>query len=389
MSIWDKLVGQKEVVEELRQYAINRERLANSWLFTGAPGSGRSVAAELFAQTLLCEVSGGKGEPCGECEQCRMVEARTHPDVMFVKTNQKQYKVDDIRSKVMPIANLTPKIGKYRIIYIEDADRLRQESQNSLLKYFEEPEPLTIWILSCPNRGDVLPTIQSRARIVNLKIPSDLDVEMSLKQDGIEQKKAQDVSRLAAGHIGLAKLWANDEEQLKLRLRNSAIALGVHKTVDAVLFAEEVDKEADRLAEEKVQAEIKKDELLLRKELGLGENDKISKEFQSFFKSPNKDDLKRMINRSKQDYIDIILQEILMVYRDITLIQSQGKEELVYNQFDLDLIKKYSLALTKKEVEMRIEKIEEARKRILTNASLKLILESMFCSLLLPTRVLS
>src|SRR3712207_2407387 len=141
MTVWDEVVGQPGAVEILRAAAAAAEQvvagaatgpgsMTHAWLFTGPPGSVRSVAARAFAAALQCE-RGGVG--CGECAGCHTVHARTHPDVHSVVPEGLSIAVQEMRSIVLTAARL-PVLGRWQVVLVEDADRLTEAASNALLK---------------------------------------------------------------------------------------------------------------------------------------------------------------------------------------------------------------------------------------------------------------
>ena len=93
MSVWDAVVGQPAAVQELRAVATDPSSMTHAWLFTGPPGSGRSVAARAFAAALQCADAG-----CGECQACRTVLAGTHADVREVVPEGLSISVAEMRA---------------------------------------------------------------------------------------------------------------------------------------------------------------------------------------------------------------------------------------------------------------------------------------------------
>ena len=178
MSVWAALVGQDHVVAELT--AAAQGAMTHAWLFTGPPGSGRSVAARAFAAALQCADGG-----CGSCQVCHTVLAGTHPDVNLVSTEVLSIGVKDTRELVRQAA-LSPAGGRWQIIVLEDADRLTEQAANVLLKAIEEPPARTVWLLCAPSSEDALPTIRSRCRQVRLVTPTPEAVAAVLaERDGV------------------------------------------------------------------------------------------------------------------------------------------------------------------------------------------------------------
>ncbi|WP_043435662.1 AAA family ATPase, partial [Arthrobacter sp. I3] len=167
MTVWDDLQGQDAVVAQLRQAAQN-EGLTHAWLFTGPPGSGRSNAAKAFAAALNCDQEDVSLRGCGECPACLTILGETHSDVSFVRTEKVTITIDEARELVSTAGN-RPSSGRWRIIVVEDADRMAERTTNVLLKAIEEPTPRTVWMLCAPSPADVLVTIRSRCRPVALR----------------------------------------------------------------------------------------------------------------------------------------------------------------------------------------------------------------------------
>ena len=212
MSVWDTLVGQDRVVEQLRAASCGDPKmLAQSWLICGPPGSGRSNMARAFAAALESPDHGLNDEPT---KAVREVLAGTHPDVTTLATDKVTIGIDEVRDLVTT-AEQMPRSGPWRIIIIEDVDRMLERTTNVLLKEIEEPSPHTIWLLCAPSAQDVLPTIRSRTRIVNLGVPSDAQVAQYLEQrHDVGHNLAMRAARLAEGHIGVATLYATDSQVL-------------------------------------------------------------------------------------------------------------------------------------------------------------------------------
>src|SRR5690606_5959589 len=150
--------------------ATDPAAMTHAWLVTGPPGSGRSVAARAFAAALQCTGSGGVTGGCGRCLACTTTLAGTHPDLTVVATDKVVIAIEEVRSLIMTAAR-TPSTGRYRVIVVEDADRMAERTTNVLLKAIEEPPPHTVWVLCAPSAQDVLPTIRSRCRGVVLRVP--------------------------------------------------------------------------------------------------------------------------------------------------------------------------------------------------------------------------
>jgi DNA polymerase-3 subunit delta' len=221
-SVFSDLVGPSEAVETLRAAAVSAAgivagtapvngAMTHAWIFTGPPGSGRSVAARAFAAALQCE-RGGIG--CGECHGCHTVLGGTHADVRFVVPEGLSIGVGEMRALVLR-AGTAPSGGRWQVVIIEDADRLTEQAGNALLKAVEEPPPRTVFLLCTPSThpDDISVTIRSRCRVVTLGQPSaEAVAEVLVRRDGIPPDMALWAAAAAQGHVGRAKRLANDPE---------------------------------------------------------------------------------------------------------------------------------------------------------------------------------
>ncbi|MEU8612446.1 DNA polymerase III subunit delta' [Actinoplanes sp. NPDC048791] len=223
MSVFADLVGQDEAVETLRRAAAAAARIVagaadggngamtHAWIFTGPPGSGRSVAARALAAALQCERD---GVGCGECHGCHTVLGATHADVRFVVPEGLSIGVNEMRALVLR-AGSAPSGGKWQAVVIEDADRLTEAAGNALLKAIEEPPPRTVFLLCTPSThpDDISVTIRSRCRVVPLRQPpAEAVAEVLVRRDGIAPDLAAWAAAAAQGHVGRAKRLANDPE---------------------------------------------------------------------------------------------------------------------------------------------------------------------------------
>ena len=206
MTVWRDVIGQERAVATLEQAVRDPAAMTHAWLFTGPPGSGRSVAARAFAAALLCPQGG-----CGECRECRTALDATHADVDVIATEGLSIKVEQARDLVALAAH-RPCVGRYRVIIVEDADRLTERAADALLKALEEPTPRTVWMLCAPSVEDVIITIRSRSRHVRLRTPSvEAVADLLVRRDGVDHAMALYAARAAQSHVGLARRLARDE----------------------------------------------------------------------------------------------------------------------------------------------------------------------------------
>ena len=252
MTLWDELVGQEHAIALMKKAAApGSSAMTHAWLITGPPGSGRSTLAHAFAAEL---VGAGNSET-----QWRQVVAGAHPDVSILATSKVTITIEEVRSLVS-FSYFSPSISPYRVVVIEDADRMSERTSNVLLKALEEPPPQTVWILCAPSTADVLPTIRSRMRSIVLDVPGVQDVAHLIHQrEGVPTDLAVLAATEAQSHIGMATRLATDEAARARRHASIALVLGVSSVSGAVATAarlvEIANEDAGALSERTDQAE--------------------------------------------------------------------------------------------------------------------------------------
>ncbi|XAS73095.1 DNA polymerase III subunit delta' [Micrococcaceae bacterium Sec5.1] len=381
MSVWDDLQGQAPVVAQLKQAAQGESGLTHAWLFTGPPGSGRSNAAKAFAAALNCEQDDVTLRGCGECAACHTILGETHSDVTFVRTEKVTITIDEARELVSKAGD-RPATGRWRIIIVEDADRMAERTTNVLLKAIEEPTPRTIWMLCAPSPADVLVTIRSRCRPVSLRLPPASDVAALLvRRDGIDPELADRAARAAQGHIGIARRLARDADARERRLETVRIPLGLRGVTAAVMMAEKLVKIATDEANSSNDERDAAEKIALLASLGAPESGTLPPSMRSQVRQLE-DDQKRRAKRSITDSLDRTLTDLLSFYRDVLIIQLGNAVELVNVELKSDL-EEYAARSTPEATLARMDAINKARVRITTtNVAPLLAVESMATSLI-------
>jgi len=381
VSVWDDLQGQAPVVAQLKQAAQGETGLTHAWLFTGPPGSGRSNAAKAFAAALNCEQDDVTHRGCGECAACHTILGETHSDVTFVRTEKVTITIDEARELVSKAGD-RPATGRWRIIVVEDADRMAERTTNVLLKAIEEPTPRTIWMLCAPSPADVLVTIRSRCRPVSLRLPPASDVaDLLVRRDGVDRQLADRAARAAQSHIGIARRLARDADARERRLETVRIPLGLRGVTAAVMMAEKLVKIATDEANSSNDERDAAEKIALLASLGAPESGTLPPSMRSQVKQLE-DDQKRRAKRSITDSLDRTLTDLLSFYRDVLIIQLGNAVELVNVELKGEL-EEYAGRSSPETTLARMDAINKARVRITTtNVAPLLAVESMATSLI-------
>ena len=382
MSVWDSLVGQKPVIDMLSRIAQgDPSQITQSWLICGPPGSGRSNMARAFAAALESPDHGMSAEPTRVTQQ---VLAGTHPDVTVLTTNKVTIGIDQVR-EIITTSEQMPATAPWRIIIIEDVDRMLERTTNVLLKEIEEPAEHCIWLLCAPSAQDVLPTIRSRTRIVNLAVPSTQAVAGFLTSTtNVEPKVAQRAARLAEGHIGIAKLYATDERVMSDRDELVVGVLNLARASDAVLLAGNLIDNAKAQAEADANRITAGQEAEFRRINGMAPSDRIPPKLRGAFNQiAKKDDVKRLVTRRTRDVLDRALNSIASIYRDVAVLQNNAEDSVgLINLENRSSITELSVRLNRAGAVTRLDEVAHARKRLAGNGNPLLVFESLFCALI-------
>lgn len=374
--IWDELLGQPEAIEQLQlELTRKKQALNHAWLFTGPAGSGRSNLAKAFAAALQCEQDG-----CGKCQQCRLALAGAHPDISILATDRVLITIDEVRELVAKSAMGTS-MGKYRVIIIEDADRMAERTSNVLLKALEEPPANTIWMLCAPSVADLLPTIRSRVRNLNLRLPSVEEVaELLVTRDGIDPTLALSCAQQAQCHIGMARRLATSHEARSRRSETIRLALSIGNLSQAMSIAEQflalAKKDAEAISQERDALETEN----LKLALGIQEGEKVPPAVRAQFKELEENQ-KRRGTRTLRDGIDRILTDLESVLRDVMSLQLGTGVALINESVQADLVLRANQTRIEQSISA-LEMIVTSRKRLASNVRDLLVLEALCTKLI-------
>jgi DNA polymerase-3 subunit delta' len=373
--IWRELFGQSEAIAQLEQAVRSREDgVHHAWLMTGPPGSGRSNLAVAFAAALLCAEEG-----CGNCRSCTLAMSGNHPDIDVLSTEKVGISIEEVRNLVLS-SQLGGSMGRYRIMIIEDADRMAERSSNVLLKALEEPPAGTVWILCAPSEADMLPTIRSRVRRITLKTPAVEEVaQLLVERDSIDYALALVVAAEAQSHIGMARRLATSADARGRRKDTLVAALAIDNVSTAIFTAERwielARRDADALTAERDSAE--REELL--RVLGVEDTTKLPPYARADVKALEETQ-KRRATRSLRDGLDRILVDLLSLYRDILMFQLEAEVPLVNESLKPQLVSIAQRSSAQQTLE-KLKQIELARTRIAANVKDLIVLEALAVNL--------
>ncbi|MGY1736447.1 DNA polymerase III subunit delta' [Geodermatophilus sp. SYSU D00684] len=332
-GVWAEVIGQPAVVAELKAAVAQPTAMTHAWLFTGPPGSGRSVAARAFAAALQCPDGGD-----GTCHACRTVLAGTHADVQTVAPEGLSIGVVEARELVR-LAGRAPSQGRWQVVVVEDADRMTEQASNAVLKMIEEPPPRTVFLLCAPSLHpeDVPVTIRSRCRVVSLRTPPvDAVADVLVRRDGIDPALAAWAAAAAGGHVGRARHLARDEDARLARKAVLDIPLSLVSLAACLTAADDLvsaaKEESDRATAALDDAETE----AVKASLGVGARGPgvaAARGGAGVLKDLEKRQKSRA-TRLGRDSLDRALVDLAALYRDALVLAAAGEHSPVLSHPD-------------------------------------------------------
>lgn len=196
--------------DELRLFSqkANNGVCSHAYIVDGDSGIGKLEFALECARALLCSEP---NKPCGYCQSCRKLISGEHPDV-YIIGREKAAAIADVRELIRR-SFLKPNDSDRQVFIVNNAGKLREDSQNALLKLFEEPpESVTVFLLA-ESRSSLLPTVLSRAQRIHLDGMRDIEMEEKLRErfPEIKQSELKTVLDIARGNFGSAVKYLSKE----------------------------------------------------------------------------------------------------------------------------------------------------------------------------------
>jgi DNA polymerase-3 subunit delta' len=390
--VFDSLIGQDDVISTLQaavaaaavvvagSSTVDTSAMTHAWLFTGPPGSGRSVAARAFAAALQCPRGG-----CGSCAECHTTLAGTHADVRSVVPEGLSISVEEMRALVLRAAG-APTGGRWQVVLIEDADRLTEKAGNALLKAVEEPSARTVFLLCTPSThpDDISVTIRSRCRLVSLRTPSpEAIAAMLVARDGTDAVAAAWVAAASQGHIGRARRLARDP---LARSRREAV-LAVPRRLTGIGACYEVASAVVEATEAEAAAYVSDVDAKEREELetalGAGGTGKGAAAAARGSAGVLKDLERRQrsrATRTRRDALDRALVDLAGFYRDVLMVRLGAPVAPVHHDAATDVVAA-ARAWTPESTLRRLEAVLACRTAVDANVKPQIAVEAMMVAL--------
>ncbi|MET0233933.1 MAG: DNA polymerase III subunit delta' [Kibdelosporangium sp.] len=392
MTVWSQVVGQADAVEVLSKAAdaaalIVKDGpgaatgMTHAWLFTGPPGSGRSVAARAFAAALQCQYGTG----CGDCSGCRTTMAGTHADVRLVVPEGLSISVAEMRALVQTAAR-RPTGGRWQVVIIEDADRLTEGAANALLKAVEEPPERTVFLLCAPSDhpDDVSVTIRSRCRGVSLRIPPAAAIaDVLIHRDSVNADIATWAASVCGGHVGRARRLAMDEHARDRRSAVLRIPLGLRRPGDVFTLSDELVKTAESEASEQSESRDEAERDALRTALGAGGTGKGTASATRGSAGALKELERRQksrATRTQRDTLDLALVDLAGFYRDV-LVTGSGSEAALNHPDHANDARTAAASWSPESTLRRLEAVLKCREALELNVKPRIAVEAMVTTL--------
>lgn len=337
MGVSELIAPQLRAAAQAARNGDTGSAMTHAWLFTGPPGSGRSIAAVAFAAALECSNPDQVG--CGSCEQCRSVRAGTHGDVVHIVPQELSIAVATMRRDVIDPAASRPTVAPWRVVILDNADRLTDGAANALLKTVEEPPKHTVMMLCAPSTDpqDVMPTLVSRSRHVYVPQPNTEEVaRLLVASEGVSEEIARLAAASTGNHVGRAKRLVRDPDMQRSRARTLSLAEDVFMSDKAFRSVTAMVKEITKVAEQGLATEAEAEVEKLRTALGMGASGKGAQKALRGSAGQIKEleeKHKKRKTRAVRDALDLALVDLAGLYRDALMKSTQAEVPLMHPDF--------------------------------------------------------
>jgi DNA polymerase-3 subunit delta' len=346
----------------------------HAYLFTGPEGSGKRLGMRAFAAALLCPNGG-----CGECRACRLATGERHPNMVVLEPTGPDILVGKDASDPNTArwfasrAYLTPPEPGRKVMVVLQADRLRIEAGDVLLKVLEEPPSDTVFVLMSARPSDLTETIRSRCQEIAFPPLSEDFVVDTLVREGVDPVRARLACRLAGGNLGRARRLARDERDLAAREVALAAAARARGNAAAALGAAEDLTSAAKEYRKRLGADLEEELTPFLDERGRPEEP-----FRGVVRRMEEQH-ERRLRRAEREYLDWSLQTLTAAWRDRVATAAGADREVLIN---LDLVEDGE-PWDAVAAASAMGFVEEARADLAdeTNLNARLVLERLFLRL--------
>jgi DNA polymerase III subunit delta' len=335
----------------------------HAYIFRGPRGAGKAAAARAFAAELLVE---GAPDP-DDARRRVLLDPSPHPDLVWLRPPGAQHLVEDVRESVIRASSLSPAEGDRRVFVIEQAEDLRDESQNALLKTLEEPAPFAHLILVCSEPEQLAETILSRCAPVEFA-PLTADAVIETLGPGDEAAAA---ARLSGGDLELALLLASE--------RGGALRAAAEAAARSPRTEEDTPEPWRKLLEAAGEA---------GEEAGAAEERRLTEQAETAAKRGRKgkltreatEQVRRTERRARTQTLDLGLALCCAWYRDLAAVAS-GADDLVLNADRREPLAEDAAGLDPERARRAVEWVLDTRRRLRVNVSEELALEALWLRL--------
>lgn len=358
------LIG-NEMIKAHLQRMLQKRTIANSFLFAGADGIGKSLFAQALAAALICQ-----NDPHGI--QRLKIKQGNHPDIQHFRPEGKlgMHSIQSLR-QLNELVHFPPYEADWKIFIIHEAERMLSYSANALLKTFEEPPAFTAIILVSSYPQSILPTILSRCRTVRFQPISQQDIEAFLVQRyQIAEPKAKIIAKQANGSLGKAIHLIEREENPNREVIFKVLSKGRLENYQDLIRL--VNHLSDSIENTKKQAEA-----LAKEEFCKVPMENFSAQQQHLIEK----ELEGAVAISQTQSIYALFDLILSWYRDLHLLLLRVDPAYLFNPdytSNLEQVVQYGNLISLEKIQ---KMIDEARLSVQKSVSLPICLENLFLKL--------
>jgi DNA polymerase III subunit delta' len=208
MKTWSDVAEIQPMASKIITNSIRKDRISHAYLLHGSRGTGKEAIAILIAKILFCNDKSGVN-PCMNCNECKRIDTRNHPDVHWIEPDGQSIKIEQIKNlqKEFTYSGLE---SDQKVYIIKGAETLTANAANRILKFLEEPNKKTTAIMLTENSQAILPTIRSRCQIIDLQPLNSHQFQRKLIESGLNEAGAKLMSALT-NNLDEAIEWNQDE----------------------------------------------------------------------------------------------------------------------------------------------------------------------------------